>query len=180
MSLMRTLSAWTLRALLAWGAVEASASLYDYANQRSADLSAIAGQGVVAHRLEARARAAEANASALDHRLGGLVRVSWTPVAPDNARAAADAMRQQLIDLGAQAPVVDATLAPAGEHMVRMVFTARWREPAETSPSALHALAARSPELSVSRLAMSRAGGLIATEAQFEAIAPSLEQARTR
>lgn len=168
MTLSQNFSLWALRGLLLWLAIEGGLSAYDFALAKTQQLSALAGQTEAMSKLTTRAREAEARAVAAHARLGSAHAALW-PLAPgrEAARAAADSLRQSLIDAGAQAPTVDATLA-GPTSSPRLHFTARWREPQETAPAVVAALATRYPDLEVTSLHLARANGVVETSAELE------------
>jgi hypothetical protein len=156
-SLFRQASKWALRALLVWGAIEAGAWLYDTGADHAASLTRMAGHRAAMARLEEHARASETRADAAERSVAALSGDTWTlPLQSDEtiARAAARRLREELLTLGAEAPVVDAEEPQHGAGRTRL--TARWREAQGMSPQVLHALAQRFPELQVERLVLTR------------------------
>lgn len=152
MTIFQSVAMWSLRALLAWAAFEAGAALYAQGVERWSDLRRLSGHRTAMGRLEDRARAAEVELQALNAELAALNGDAWSiaPSAEETpAAAAAHRLRQTLIELGAEAPVVDAGLDGG-----RVALNARWREPAASAPQILHALAQRHPEFAVERLSL--------------------------
>lgn len=183
MSFFRQVSMWSLRALLVWGAVEAGGHLYEAGVTHVTSLTRIAGYRSAMARLEDRARAGEAQAAAAQTIFAEANGSAWVlPVHGEEppSRAAARALREELIQLGAEAPVVDGTDVATAEGITRVTLTARWREPVETSPVVLHGLAGRFPAFSVERLSLER-GDRVTTEAVFSMpvrAAPHVEASR--
>ncbi|MGH6951479.1 MAG: hypothetical protein ACREH4_11425, partial [Vitreimonas sp.] len=89
----------------------------------------------------------------------GLNGEAWMPPLQSDEelpRAAQRALRAELIALGAQAVTVDAQATSAGQEAARVLLTARWREPAASSPEVVRALAQRFPHWRVERLTLTR------------------------
>jgi hypothetical protein len=169
MSLFRIASVWTLRTLVLWGALEFGAQTYDIAAARWSDWSTLVGHRAAMERLDERARAVEARTLTAETALASERGASW-PVAiragETVATAAALQLRQTLIELGAEAPVVDGVSDGASND--RVTLTTRWRERADTSPAVLRGLAARRPELELASLTMERQDQIV-VEAVFHA-----------
>jgi len=169
MSLFRQSAKWSLRALLVWGGIELAGGLYENGAAHWARLAQLAGHREAMTRLEERARASETEAARIE---ADLARLSGgaLPVTPADsetaAAAAARIIREELIQLGAEAPIVDSVETSAASSISRVSITARWREPIETSPQVLHGLAQRFPEMAVERLSLQR-GDRVAADAVF-------------
>ncbi|MBL8537063.1 MAG: hypothetical protein JNM59_06630 [Hyphomonadaceae bacterium] len=156
MTLFQHIAMWSLRALLVWGGVEAGGGLYAAGAEHWTSLQRIAGHRTAMTRLEERARSAEtelqtANAALAEHS-GAAWRLTLN-AGETPEQAAARQLRETLIELGAEAPVVDGEGA-AGSSPARVTLTARWREPSATAPQILHALAQRHPAFTVERLSL--------------------------
>jgi hypothetical protein len=171
------ISMWALRALVLWGALEAGSSLYSNGAEQLAALRRIEGHHAAMQRLEARAAAAEERNHAARERLAqhqsGVV-ITVTEVAGQNVGVrAAQMLRDDLVGLGAQAPVVDGTDEPISENLRRIILHATWREATETSPSILHELAARYSMMNVRALRLTRAadGSFVEVACDFDAVA---------
>jgi hypothetical protein len=167
MSVFRMASVWTLRALVLWGALELGAQAYDVAVARWSEWSMLAGHRAAMARLDERARATETRALAAEAALASARGAPWrviTRTGETPATAAALELRQMLIELGAEAPVVDG--ATDGASNDRITLTTRWRERADTSPAVLRGLAARRPELQLASLSMDRQDQIV-VEAVF-------------
>lgn len=176
MTLSQQALIWTLRALLLWALVETAGWVYaegarwvDTSLRVAGHEDAMRRLGRQADRIERDAVAAEAAATA---RAGA----QWpvTPRAGESLDAAtARVLREELSLAGAQAPMVEPAEAPG-------VYVARWREPPETAPRALHMLARRAPQARLERLVMMKSGA-INVEARLRVLAqptPVAEAAR--
>jgi hypothetical protein len=158
MTLFQRLSMWSLRALLLWGAVEVGGVLYQTMSARAASFVQLQGHDAAMDRLKARADRAEADARAALGRRDALSGAAWRVIANENetlSRAASKSLRETLIELGAQAPVVEAQGGDAGASS-RVSLAATWRENVETSPQVLSALSQRHPEFAIERLSLQR------------------------
>lgn len=165
MTLFQHIAMWSLRALLIWGGVEAGGALCAAGAEHWTNLQRIAGHRAAMTRLEERARSADtelqiANAALAQHS-GAAWRLTLN-AGEMPALAAARQLRETLIELGAEAPVVDGEGA-VGSSPARITLTARWREPSQTAPQILHALAQRHPEFGVERLSLQN-GDVATTE----------------
>jgi hypothetical protein len=166
MSLFRQASKWSLRALIIWGAIEAGGGLYAAGAETAMGMGRLAGHEAALSRLEDRAREGEQMAQSAEAALASLHGDAWAvPLQGDETlpRAAARALRAELIALGAEAATVDAGEASAASGLVRITLTARWREPSASSPAVVHGLAQRFPNWRIERLALTR-GDVVSSE----------------
>jgi hypothetical protein len=175
MTLFQTLAMWSLRAIVLWGAAEASLSLYE---QSAAQLSAwhqVSGHRAAMQRLDQRAEAAERDGAEARAALSGPDRPVWRlPPGTEGVTPAAQAanlVRTEMFAHGAQAPVVDGAAASESDALARVTLQATWRELEAASPSAFAYLASRAPQLEVVSLKMTRlsGAGLVDVEAEFVA-----------
>lgn len=157
MTLFQHIAMWSLRALLVWGGVEAGGAIYSSGAEHWADLQRLAGHRSAMTRLEERARTAESELHAANAALAEQNGVAWRVTAIEGeppAQAAARQLRETLLELGAEAPVVD---GEAASTPARVTLTARWREPGATAPQVLHALAQLYPAFAVEQLSLENA-----------------------
>ncbi|KAF0174198.1 MAG: hypothetical protein FD124_1421 [Alphaproteobacteria bacterium] len=174
MTLFQLVSVWTLRALIAWGAIEGGAAAYSIALGDLAAWSQVRAHEEVMARLERKAVAAERTAHSLESQIGRARTAAFPSSAPSpltQEASVTQAIRDDLLSLGAEAPVVETTFAPLSGDLRKVAVRAQWRERQDVSPGVLHGLAARRPSLRVKVLRFAREGdGAISTHAEFEAI----------
>jgi hypothetical protein len=130
-------SKWSLRAILVWGAIEAGGWLYAAGVETVMGVNRLAGHRAALTRLEERVRQSERVADAAAASGVALTGDAWalSPQTDESLpRAAARALRTELISLGAEAAVVDAEEASPGAASARVTLIARWREPLADSP----------------------------------------------
>lgn len=157
MTIFRHIAMWSLRAMLVWGVLEAGSALCAAGAEHWSSLQRIAGHRTAMTRLEERARSAESELLAVNAALAQNAGAAWRlgPAAGEAlAQAASRHLRETLLELGAEAPVVDGETPTASGATPRVTLTARWREPRATAPQILHALAQRYPDFGVERLSL--------------------------
>lgn len=170
MSLFQHIAVWSLRALALWAALELGANFYQEASARAEALAQINGHRAAMGHLAQRAEALEARENAAVNTLARSDQTAWRL---DNAGGAAietyaaRQLRESLMGLGAEAPVVDGAQTQAGS-LKQIRLSAHWREAAETAPSIFYALATQYPAFRVAALRVERAqGGSVLAEAEF-------------
>jgi hypothetical protein len=153
MTLFQHVIMWTLRALVLWGAFELSLHVYERSLQHWTQWQAIAGQHAATARLLDQARAVERQADAAEATLAPQAQLVVTPGAQETPlQAAARELREKLLGLGAEAPVVDVVENEGQAPHLNL----RWLERPETSPAIFYGLAAQAPSLEVQSLALQR------------------------
>jgi len=157
MTIFQHVAMWSLRAMLVWGVLEAGSALYAAGAEHRSNLQRIAGHHAAMARLDERARSAEGELHAVNVTLAQNTGAPWRLSAASGetpAQTASRHLRETLLELGAEAPVVDGEVSAASASAPRVTLTARWREPSATAPRILHALAQRYPEFTVERLSL--------------------------
>jgi hypothetical protein len=174
MTLFQQVAVWSLRALALWTAVELGAASFNTMTERAHSWVRLGGHQAAIERLGQRASALEAEAAAADARLAAVsanaLRVqSPRPDAPASTQVAA-MLREELMTLGAQAPVVDATETALSGPLRRLHLTLRWRENADNAPAILHALSARQGHLQIVSMTLARQDALVVVEVAASAM----------
>lgn len=165
MSLFQIVATWLLRAILCWLLFEGGLSLYQEAARQFAAYGCIRGTNTAVARLAHEAAAIQTRLSEREAVAAAAAGAAWRL---EQSADAATILREHLLALGAQAPVVDLSERPVGEDQSEIRLRARWREHAETSPNVFNGLAGRLPSLRVASLSLARVdNGLIAAEAEF-------------
>lgn len=168
MSLFQTAATWLLRAIVVWLLVEAGLGAYEEGARQQAAYARISGTSVVLTRLANDAAAIQARAHERETVAAAAVGDPWRLAHDANA---ATILREHLMALGAQAPVVEEAEPAIAERRTEIRLKARWREHAEASPNVLHGLVGRISGLRIANLSLSRIdNGLVAAEAEFVAI----------
>jgi hypothetical protein len=168
MSLFQIVTTWLLRALLCWCMLETGLSLYEEATRQLDSWRRISGTNAAIARLNPEASTIQARASAREALAAATEGEAWRL---ERAADAPTLLREHLLMLGAQAPVVDLSEGAAGGAQSEVRLRARWREHADRSPEILAGLASRLTALRVANLSLARIDNeLVAIEAEFVAV----------
>ncbi len=170
MTLFQTAAMWALRALLVWTAFETGAGLYAISTEHGAAWSRLAGHDAVMTRLREQTQAKEDAAARAEAARANLSGDIWRLPAASQSEltdAIAAAVRTQLLEFGAQAPIVEARAAETGA----VILTAKWREPIESAPAVLFGLAARHPTSALTALQLQRREHLVDIELELTLLA---------
>lgn len=176
MSLFQLVSMWLLRAALIALAVEVGADLWTEGLDRYSQWQQASAYDQSAERLSAEVARAENNARQLGGGVSGSDASDFT-VAPGAAREDAQAqirlaLQQRLTSLGAIAPEADVSARPQSSGYWALDVELTWREPADSAPAVLYALARAEPKLSVAALRLARTdSGAVETHADIRLIA---------
>jgi hypothetical protein len=167
MTIFQHIAMWSLRAMLVWGVLEAGGALYAAGAEHWSSLQRMAGHRAAMARLDDQARSAESELHVINAALAQNAGAAWrlSSAADETpAQAASRHLREKLLELGAEAPIVDGETSVASGSTPYVTLTARWREPSGTAPQILHALAQSYPEFGVERLSLEGGGDVVTTE----------------
>lgn len=174
MTLFQHVAIWSLRALALWAAFELAAVLFDEGVDRANSGLRLHGHQAAMTRLVRTAETLEREAAVADAQIAGLSAGAWRiAVATPDAQAApiaAGLVREELMALGAQAPVVETSETVLSGPLRQLHLTLRWRENAGAAPAILYALSARRGDLHIRALRLTRDDALVLVEAEAVAL----------